>query len=57
MSQYFIMINTTQPNRIIPLVDSEGDVLLMPSMGVAISVAEGNMSAQGRGYEIYERKG
>ena len=56
MSQCFIMLETPQDNRIIPMVDIRGDTLLFPSREAAIEAARDSMMAQGYGYEVYERQ-
>jgi len=53
--QYFVMLETQDPKRIIPLVDIRGNVLLFPTVKAATEGTDASIMAQAFGYAIHER--
>lgn len=52
--QYFVMLQTQDPKRIIPLVDIRGNVLLFPTMKELETCVEQSIMATAYGYAIHE---
>lgn len=55
MSRFFVMLNSPDGTKIMPLVDDEGDVTLWNSKDEAREAADGNRRACAFGFEVFER--